>query len=119
MAGQDDRALNHHTVAKHPARASEPRKGGAEPRETKAAGSDPPGNEHRHAPRDRGRGLVRAGPPDVEPGHHGYEEVHAQDRVEEAADLRLNPHLHIIALDGAWHEDGGDLAGGARTSQDQ
>ena len=23
--------------------------------------------------------------------------------------LRLNPHLHLVALDGAWHEQGGEL----------
>jgi hypothetical protein len=27
-----------------------------------------------------------------------------------SSDLRLNPHLHMIALDGTWREDGGDLA---------
>ena len=27
-----------------------------------------------------------------------------------SSDLRLNPHLHIIALDGAWREDGGEFA---------
>jgi len=26
-----------------------------------------------------------------------------------SSDLRLNPHLHVIALDGAWRVDGGDL----------
>ena len=26
-----------------------------------------------------------------------------------SSDLRLNPHLHQIVLDGAWHEDGGEL----------
>ena len=35
--------------------------------------------------------------------------------------LRLNPHLHLIALDGAWREDGGELAweglGHLRTSE--
>ncbi len=24
--------------------------------------------------------------------------------------MRLNPHLHTIALDGAWHEQGSELA---------
>jgi len=24
-------------------------------------------------------------------------------------DLRLNPHLHTIALDGTWHEKGSEL----------
>ena len=27
-----------------------------------------------------------------------------------SSDLRLNPHLHVIALDGAWREDGGELS---------
>jgi len=27
-----------------------------------------------------------------------------------SSDLRLNPHLHTIALDGAWHEHGNELA---------
>ena len=27
-----------------------------------------------------------------------------------SSDLRLNPHLHLIVLDGAWHEDGGELS---------
>ncbi len=27
-----------------------------------------------------------------------------------SSDLRLNPHLHLVVLDGAWYEDGGDLA---------
>ena len=37
-----------------------------------------------------------------------------------SSDLRLNPHLHMIALDGTWREDGGGARlGGARTSQDQ
>ena len=27
-----------------------------------------------------------------------------------SSDLRLNPHLHTIALDGAWHEQGNELA---------
>jgi len=27
-----------------------------------------------------------------------------------SSDLRLNPHLHLVVLDGAWHEDGGELA---------
>ena len=26
-----------------------------------------------------------------------------------SSDLRLNPHLHVVALDGAWHEQGGEL----------
>ena len=26
-----------------------------------------------------------------------------------SSDLRLNPHLHMIALDGAWHEQGTEL----------
>ena len=26
-----------------------------------------------------------------------------------SSDLRLNPHLHLVVLDGAWHEDGGEL----------
>src|ERR687898_3721 len=26
-----------------------------------------------------------------------------------SSDMRLNPHLHTIALDGTWHEDGGEL----------
>ena len=26
-----------------------------------------------------------------------------------SSDLRLNPHLHTIALDGAWHEHGSEL----------
>ena len=26
-----------------------------------------------------------------------------------SSDLRLNPHLHLVALDGAWHEQGGEL----------
>ena len=26
-----------------------------------------------------------------------------------SSDLRLNPHLHTIALDGAWHEQGNEL----------
>jgi hypothetical protein len=26
-----------------------------------------------------------------------------------SSDLRLNPHLHLVALDGAWHEEGGEL----------
>jgi hypothetical protein len=26
-----------------------------------------------------------------------------------SSDLRLNPHLHVIFLDGAYHEDGGEL----------
>ena len=26
-----------------------------------------------------------------------------------SSDLRLNPHLHLVVLDGAWHEDGGGL----------
>ena len=26
-----------------------------------------------------------------------------------SSDLRLNPHLHMVALDGAWHEQGGEL----------
>ena len=38
-----------------------------------------------------------------------------------SSDLRLNPHLHLIVLDGAWHEDGGELAweglGHLRTSE--
>ena len=37
-----------------------------------------------------------------------------------SSDLRLNPHLHMIALDGAWREDGGEFGSGrARTSPDQ
>ena len=28
-----------------------------------------------------------------------------------SSDLRLNPHLHVVALDGAWHEQGGELPG--------
>ena len=27
-----------------------------------------------------------------------------------SSDLRLNPHLHLVVLDGAWHEEGGELA---------
>lgn len=27
-----------------------------------------------------------------------------------SSDMRLNPHLHTIALDGAWHEQGSELA---------
>ena len=27
-----------------------------------------------------------------------------------SSDLRLNPHLHLVVLDGAWHEDGKELA---------
>jgi hypothetical protein len=27
-----------------------------------------------------------------------------------SSDLRLNPHLHLVVLDGAWYEDGGELA---------
>ena len=27
-----------------------------------------------------------------------------------SSDLRPNPHLHLVVLDGAWHEDGGELA---------
>jgi Putative transposase len=27
-----------------------------------------------------------------------------------SSDLRLNPHLHLVVLDGTWHEDGGELA---------
>ena len=27
-----------------------------------------------------------------------------------SSDLRLNPQLHAVFLDGAWHEQGGDLA---------
>jgi hypothetical protein len=27
-----------------------------------------------------------------------------------SSDLRLNPHLHVVALDGAWHEQGGELS---------
>jgi len=38
-----------------------------------------------------------------------------------SADLRLNPHLHMFALDGAWREDGGELGweglGHLRTSE--
>jgi hypothetical protein len=38
-----------------------------------------------------------------------------------SSDLRLNPHLHVIALDGAWREDGGEFAweglGHLRTSE--
>jgi hypothetical protein len=38
-----------------------------------------------------------------------------------SSDLRLNPHLHMIALDGIWREDGGELAweglGHLRTSE--
>ncbi|HEX9810115.1 MAG TPA: transposase, partial [Alphaproteobacteria bacterium] len=38
-----------------------------------------------------------------------------------SSDLRLNPHLHMIALDGAWREDGGELGweglGHLRTSE--
>jgi hypothetical protein len=38
-----------------------------------------------------------------------------------SSDMRLNPHLHMIALDGTWHEDGGELAweglGHLRTSE--
>ena len=26
-----------------------------------------------------------------------------------SSDLRLNPHLHAVVLDGAWHEEGGEL----------
>ena len=26
-----------------------------------------------------------------------------------SSDLRLNPHLHVVALDGAWHEECGEL----------
>jgi hypothetical protein len=26
-----------------------------------------------------------------------------------SSDLRLNPHLHVVALDGAWHEEGDEL----------
>ena len=26
-----------------------------------------------------------------------------------SSDMRLNPHLHTIALDGAWHEQGNEL----------
>ena len=26
-----------------------------------------------------------------------------------SSDLRLNPHLHAVLLDGAWHEQGGAL----------
>lgn len=38
-----------------------------------------------------------------------------------SSDLRLNPHLHLVVLDGAWHEQGGELAweglGHLRTSE--
>jgi hypothetical protein len=38
-----------------------------------------------------------------------------------SSDLRLNPHLHLVVLDGAWHEEGGELAweglGHFRTSE--
>jgi hypothetical protein len=38
-----------------------------------------------------------------------------------SSDLRLDPHLHLIALDGTWREDGGELAwerlGHLRTSE--
>jgi hypothetical protein len=38
-----------------------------------------------------------------------------------SSDLRLNPHLHVIALDGAWREEDGELAweglGHLRTSE--
>jgi hypothetical protein len=27
-----------------------------------------------------------------------------------SSDLRLNPHLHLVVLDGVWYEDGGELA---------
>jgi hypothetical protein len=27
-----------------------------------------------------------------------------------ASDMRLNPHLHLVALDGVWHEQGGELS---------
>ena len=27
-----------------------------------------------------------------------------------SSDLRLNPHLHVIVLDGTWREEGGELA---------
>jgi hypothetical protein len=41
--------------------------------------------------------------------------------VVQTSDLRLNPHLHLIVLDGAWHEDGGELVwdglGHLRTSE--
>jgi len=32
--------------------------------------------------------------------------------AEAAADanLRLSPHLHLVVVDGAWYEDGGELA---------
>jgi hypothetical protein len=30
-----------------------------------------------------------------------------------SSDLRLNPHLHLVALDGAYHEQGAELAGHA------
>jgi hypothetical protein len=37
-----------------------------------------------------------------------------------SSDLRLNPHLHLIVLDGTWREQDGELAlGGARVPQDQ
>ena len=26
-----------------------------------------------------------------------------------SSDLRLNPHLHVVVLDGAWYEEGGEL----------
>jgi hypothetical protein len=29
-----------------------------------------------------------------------------------SSDLRLNPHLHLVVLDGAWYEAGGELAWG-------
>ncbi len=38
-----------------------------------------------------------------------------------SSDLRLNPHLHLIALDGVWREDAGELGwdglGHLRTSE--
>jgi hypothetical protein len=27
-----------------------------------------------------------------------------------SSDPRLNPHMHLVVLDGAWYEDGGELA---------
>jgi hypothetical protein len=40
-----------------------------------------------------------------------------------SSDLRLNPHLHLVVLDGAWHEQGAELAwqalGHLKTSEGQ
>src|SRR5262249_24161061 len=55
-------------------------------------------------------GLAAHAPPRGEGGGLGAKSGAVTAVQRTSSDLRLNPHLHVIALDGAWREQDGGLA---------